>query len=129
MITKHLPNNYLSNLSLYIKLHRFIHHDKTWHEHKTKNNYTIWNIYEGNIWIEINQQIYKVSAGDVPGDTYKAYTDESGCSFLIQLSCTTKSPQNTLRAQEVRAGFEPAMTVLQTGALPLGYRTILHYMH
>ena len=27
--------------------------------------------------------------------------------------------------REVRAGFEPAMTVLQTGALPLGYRTIL----
>ena len=24
----------------------------------------------------------------------------------------------------MRAGFEPAMTVLQTGALPLGYRTI-----
>ena len=29
----------------------------------------------------------------------------------------------------MRAGFEPAMTVLQTGALPLGYRTIFHYMH
>ena len=29
---------------------------------------------------------------------------------------------------EVRAGFEPAMTVLQTGALPLGYRTILYCM-
>ena len=27
---------------------------------------------------------------------------------------------------EVRAGFEPAITVLQTGALPLGYRTILN---
>ena len=26
----------------------------------------------------------------------------------------------------MRAGFEPAITVLQTGALPLGYRTI-HY--
>jgi hypothetical protein len=26
--------------------------------------------------------------------------------------------------QEARAGFEPAMTVLQTGALPLGYRAI-----
>ena len=25
------------------------------------------------------------------------------------------------------AGFEPAMTVLQTGALPLGYRTILNF--
>lgn len=87
MITKYLSNNYLSNLSLYIKLHHFIHHDKSWYEHKTKSNYTIWNIYEGNIWIEINEQVHKVGAGDViffyPGDTYKAYTDEFGCSFLF----------------------------------------------
>ena len=30
--------------------------------------------------------------------------------------------------REVTAGFEPAITVLQTGALPLGYRTIFNYM-
>ena len=28
-------------------------------------------------------------------------------------------------SKEVTAGFEPAITVLQTGALPLGYVTIL----
>ena len=28
--------------------------------------------------------------------------------------------------REVTAGFEPAMTVLQTGALPLGYVTIYY---
>ncbi len=28
--------------------------------------------------------------------------------------------------REARAGFEPAMTVLQTGALPLGYVTIYY---
>lgn len=87
MNTTYLSNNYLSNLSLYIKLHRFIHHDRSWYEHKTKSNYTIWSIYEGNVWIEINEQVYKVSAGDViffyPGDTYNAYTDKSGCSFLF----------------------------------------------
>lgn len=87
MHTQYKPNNYLSNLSLYIKLHRFIHHDKNWYEHKTKSNYTIWNIHEGNVWLEINGQVHKAGPGDVfffyPGDTYKAYSDEAGCSFLF----------------------------------------------
>lgn len=87
MHTTYVPNNYLSNLSLYIKLHRYIYHDGSWQEHKTKSNYTIWNIYKGTIWIEINHQIYQADAGDViifyPGDTYKAYTDEAGCYFLF----------------------------------------------
>lgn len=87
MHTKYISNNYLSNLSLYIKLHRFIHHDKDWYEHKTKSNYTIWNIYEGNLWLEINGQVHKAEAGDViffyPGDTYKAHSDEGGCTFLF----------------------------------------------
>ena len=87
MHTQYISNHYLSNLSLYIKLHRFIRHDQTWHEHKTKSNYTIWNIYEGNVWIEMNEQLHKACPGDVlffyPGDTYTAYTDESGCSFLF----------------------------------------------
>ena len=87
MHTQYISNNYLSNLSLYIKLHRFIHHDKDWFEHKTKSNYTIWNIHEGNVWLEINGQVLKAGPGDVflfyPGDTYKAYSDEGGCSFLF----------------------------------------------
>lgn len=87
MRTKYISNNYFSNLSLYIKLHRFISHDNAWYEQKTKNNYTIWNIYKGTVWIEINEQIHKAGPGDViffyPGDTYKAYTDEDGCSFLF----------------------------------------------
>ena len=87
MQTKYISNNYLSNLSLYIKLHRFIQHDKAWQEYKTKSNYTIWNIYDGNVRIEINGQVHKAGPGDViffyPGDTYKAYTDEAGCSFLF----------------------------------------------
>ena len=29
--------------------------------------------------------------------------------------------------QEARAGFEPAITVLQTGALPLGDRALLSF--
>lgn len=87
MRTNYISNNYLSNLSLYIKLHRFIRHDGDWYEHKTKSNYTIWNIHEGNVWLEINGQLLMAGPGDViffyPGDTYKAYTDEVGCSFLF----------------------------------------------
>jgi hypothetical protein len=87
MHTQYISNNYLSNLSLYIKLHRFIKHDKGWHEHKTKSNYTLWIIYQGNVWIEINQKVYKTQPGDVilfyPSDTYSAFTDEYGCHFLF----------------------------------------------
>jgi AraC-like DNA-binding protein len=87
MHTQYISNNYLSNLSLYIKLHRFIKHDKSWHEHKTKSNYTLWIIYQGNVWIEINQKVYKTQPGDVilfyPSDTYSAFTDEYGCHFLF----------------------------------------------
>ena len=34
-----------------------------------------------------------------------------------------------LRSKEARTGFEPVITVLQTGALPLGYRAILLNYH
>lgn len=87
MHTTYVSNNYLSNLSLYIKLHRYICHDASWQEHKTKGNYTIWNIHRGNVWIEINDQVHKAGPGDVilfyPGDTYKAYSDKHGCYFLF----------------------------------------------
>ena len=87
MHAQYISNNYLSNLSIYIKLHRFIKHDKIWREHKTKSNYTIWIIYKGNVWIEINGQVHKTEPGDVilfyPGDTYTAYTDEDECHFLF----------------------------------------------
>ena len=32
-----------------------------------------------------------------------------------------------MEPDKVTAGFEPAMTVLQTGALPLGYRAVLSF--
>lgn len=44
--------------------------------------------------------------------------------FLIN----EKSPQTQCSwgLIEARTGFEPVMTVLQTGALPLGYRAIFY---
>ena len=38
----------------------------------------------------------------------------------------TTSLVDAVLLREVTAGFEPAMTVLQTGALPLGYVTIYY---
>lgn len=83
-------NNSFSNISLFIKLCCFIRYGSSWTENKTKKNYTVWNVYEGNIWIEIDGKTYHASAGDsilfYPGDTYRAYTDENGCSFC---SCSS----------------------------------------
>ena len=51
--------------------------------------------------------------------------------FTIYVICKlykrkTTSYANAVLLREVTAGFEPAMTVLQTGALPLGYVTIYY---
>ena len=51
--------------------------------------------------------------------------------FTIYFICKlykrkTTSYTDVVLLREVTAGFEPAMTVLQTGALPLGYVTIYY---
>ena len=82
-----LIDNHFSNVSLFIKFCFFTRHESNWSEKKTKTNYTIWNIHEGNVWIELNGKTFHASAGDsilfYPGDAYKAHTDENGCSFLF----------------------------------------------
>lgn len=76
-----------SNLSLSIKFCRYCKHDANWSENKTKTDYTIWNIQEGSLVIEINKQKFTAYEGDVllfyPGDTYKAYANGSECNFLV----------------------------------------------
>ena len=76
-----------SNLSLSIKFCMYCKHDADWSEYKTKTDYTIWNIMEGSLVIEINRQALTASAGDVllfyPGDTYKAYANGGICNFLV----------------------------------------------
>lgn len=76
-----------SNLSLSIKFCMYCRHDADWSEHKTKTDYTIWNIKEGQLVIEINKQKLTAKAGDVllfyPGDTYSAYADGECCNFLV----------------------------------------------
>lgn len=76
-----------SNLSLSIKFCMFCKHDADWSEHKTKTDYTIWNISHGSLTIEINQQTLTAREGDVllfyPGDTYRAYANGEPCHFLV----------------------------------------------
>lgn len=76
-----------SNLSLSIKFCMYCRHDASWNEHKTKADYTIWNIKEGSLTIEINKRVLTAEAGDVlffyPGDTYRAYANDVDCNFLV----------------------------------------------
>lgn len=82
-----IAESLFSNLSVNIKFFCDIHHNNTWQERKTKADYTLWHIHQGKLWIEMNDRIIPAEEGDVvlfyPGDTYRAYTDEDGCSFLV----------------------------------------------
>lgn len=102
-------DNGFSNISLFIKFSHFIRYGSNWTENKTKTNYTIWNIYDGNVWIELNGKTYLASAGDsilfYPGDTYKAYTDENGCSFLFILFLLETENRLDILSEENLAGI------------------------
>ena len=82
-----IAESVFSNLSTNIKFFCDVHHSSSWKERKTKTDYTLWHLHQGRLWIEMNGQIFTASQGDVvlfyPGDTYRAYTDEQGCSFLV----------------------------------------------
>lgn len=77
----------LSTVSLHIKFCRYCSHDSGWEETKTKTDYTIWNLYEGSLWIDINGKTLSAAKGDVlffhPGDTYRAYCKDDCCNFLV----------------------------------------------
>ncbi len=76
-----------ASLSLRIKFCRFCCHDADWHEAKTKTDYTIWNIDEGALILEINGKRIAASAGDAilfhPGDSYSAFCNGNCCNFLV----------------------------------------------
>ena len=76
-----------SLLSLQIKFCRYCCHDVSWTETKTKTDYTLWNIYEGALVMEINGKVMRAKAGDVlffhPGNTYSAHCDGECCNFLV----------------------------------------------
>ena len=78
--------NSIFKLDLNIKFCHACFHDKDWQEQKTKFDYTIWNVFEGNFFIKIHGKTFKVEAGDIvvfyPGDTYSAWADNSNCIFI-----------------------------------------------
>lgn len=82
-------NDITSNLSVKILKCFCIKHDSSWVEKKTKTDYTLWNITEGNLWIKINSNTFFVQKGDIiffyPGNKYTAWTDENGCQFFFTM--------------------------------------------
>src|SRR5690625_6573156 len=60
-------------------------HPEWWIESKTHQDYDLWYIYEGDIEIRINEQIYHASKGDLvlfcPKVSYTATTNHYGCRF------------------------------------------------
>lgn len=76
-----------AHLSMHIKFCHFCFHGRDWKETKTKIDYTLWNLYEGSLSLEIDGQKMTASAGDVlffhPGDTYTAFCNGDCCNFLV----------------------------------------------
>ncbi len=75
-----------SNLSVRLKRSYCARHFSDWQEKRTKIDYTLWNIMEGNVYIEVGGISYTAGEGDViifyPGTEYSASTDNDGCQFL-----------------------------------------------
>ena len=82
-----IAESLFSSLTANIKFFCDVHHNHSWKERKTKTDYTLWHLHQGHLWIELNCKTFFACEGDVvlfyPGDTYRAYTDESECSFLV----------------------------------------------
>lgn len=79
-------DNLNPNISIAVRPTVYVQHKPFWSEKKTKLDATIWNVIKGNIFIEINNQKFSATVGDViifyPQTQYKAYTDNNGCEFL-----------------------------------------------
>lgn len=109
-----------SNLSLSIKFCMYCKHDMNWTEHKTKTDYTIWNIKEGSLIIEINKQTLTAHAGDVllfyPGDTYRAYANGGDCNFLVTFFALETGNHMDLLAQKNYRGIYRNEQIRQASA-------------
>lgn len=102
-------NDIFSNLSLFIKISHFVHHDSTWHETKTPTIHTLWNVYKGNIWVSINGETYRAGPGDsilfYPGNKYSAWSDEDGCFFHFIMFSLEKGNHINILTGENLAGI------------------------
>ena len=79
-------NDIISNLSVRIIQSFHVKHDHSWRERKTKPDYTLWGIKEGNVSVIIGEKRFDAHSGDAilfyPGNDYYAETDEEGCEFI-----------------------------------------------
>ena len=77
----------ISNLNLKIKFCEICCHDSDWKEHKTKTEYTLWMVEEGNIIIDYKKTKNEVFPGDIvffyPGQAYNAFCTTKSCKFLV----------------------------------------------
>ncbi len=84
------PLDILNDLSEHITIKinscRSIFQNKGWIENKYHNDYDIWYILSGEVYIRIGSTIYTVRQGDVfffyPKMPYTAYNDKEDCKFI-----------------------------------------------
>ena len=57
-----------------------------WIEIKSHNDYDIWYILSGDVYVKVGTKIYTASEGDIvffyPNMTYTAYNDKYNCEFI-----------------------------------------------
>lgn len=79
--------NIVPGLSVRIIHGHWIHHDNLWKEQKTRENYSLWSVAKGKIWITAVNNTCTVKEGDAvlfyPGCSYSAHTDGDGCEFIF----------------------------------------------
>ena len=78
--------NIISNFSVRLIQSYHVKHDGSWQERKTKPDYTLWSLKEGNVKIIIGEKHFEAHKGDAilffPGNDYFAKTDSDGCEFI-----------------------------------------------
>lgn len=88
MFTLNNINDIQQNIKVGLKQNMHIIHTSEWFEEKTKSEYTIWSMTQGNAYITIEGKTYIASEGDIvlfaPGVSYTAHSDNSGCEFVFQ---------------------------------------------
>ena len=79
-------NDVTNGLSVKLIKGRCLRHPEGWIESKTKVDYTLWNVMEGDVHDKVNGRELCATRGDVifffPGDKYTAWSD-TGCLFLF----------------------------------------------
>ena len=91
-----------------------VSHNASWIESKTKLDYTLWNITDGDLHIKINGREYTAYEGDVilfyPGDKYSAWSD-NGCRFVFVFFSLEMGQSLDLLSNVKLSGIIPAENI------------------